>query len=721
MSSLALRISDVDAPALRLVGAGFPLDKPAAMADRLDAEATCPLLGIGPRQFERLCKGPWAQQGKAFQERPADGGKARWVVLRSADPRLAANPFPQYIAPDLAALTEAQRCALAQRGAILAAWREACAAAIRAGGTRAEGTEKYLRQIRAEGLEISASTLYAWEERYRAGGVNEIKDRRWSKGEAPADRRMLEFAAQEWLRDKNGMKARSFFELAEAEAKKQGWRLWSYRSTLRHLQSIPMGQQLYLRGGKTAFNDRGAAYLERDYSTLASNELWNSDHHVCDVMVRTGEKIDPQTGVVKYTHERPWLTAWQDCRSRKIVGFVVYLGDPNSDRIIFALGRAVRVHGVPINGAVDNGKDFDSYALHGRTKKERRSRKAIDPKRIAGAFALLDIKVSNVQPYHGQSKPIERFFGTFEDRFGKRWLTYCGRSPEHKPEGLQDRLDAGKAPTLEEFAAAVGEWIENGYNAREHTGDGVDGKTPDQCWAENLAVKRTAPEANLDVLLWAQSKPVKVTRNGVRWNGLAYGQYQEELYPYMGQQVTLRVDPEDVARVAVWTMEGKFICIAPANRKVPANAGKALLREAIAENKADGKKRRGYHAVRMRMHEDLTDRMARLEAEKKKAQRVPPDDGTPAAIRPIRTPIDGELPALQRALEQSDVRRKAVGDGTPHPAQFEYSVDDMLKAFSRAEDDAPAGFIYHRPALPTENIIGPADGASAATQGEGHD
>ena len=175
--------------------------------------------------------------------------------------------------------------------------------------------------------------------------------------------------------------------------------------------------------------------------------------------------------------------------------------------------------------------------------------------------------------------------------------------------------------------------------------------------------------------------------------------------------MTLRFDPEDVSKVAVWTLQGKFICLAPVNQRIPANAGKELLRKAMAENKRDAKVRKGYHAVRLRMHEDIPDRMARMDAEGKASQARPPHDATPASLQPIRTPIDGELPALQKALESHSNLRKAVGDGTPHG--FEYSIDYMLKAYSRDEDDAPAGFVYQRPALSIEGIIG--------TPEEGHE
>jgi hypothetical protein len=46
----------------------------------------------------------------------------------------------------------------------------------------------------------------------------------------------------------------------------------------------------------------------------------------------------------------------------------------------------------------------------------------------------LGINTIYATPYHGQTKTIERFFGTFETRFGKFWETYIGRNAQNRPE-----------------------------------------------------------------------------------------------------------------------------------------------------------------------------------------------------------------------------------------------------------------------------------------------
>ena len=174
-----------------------------------------------------------------------------------------------------------------------------------------------------------------------------------------------------------------------------------------------------------------------------------------DLWVRVSEEINPATGEVTYKHVRPWLTIWIDNASRKILAWDLYAGDPSTDHILISFRRGVIAHGVPESVWVDNGKDFDSYALHGHTKRERRSRRGINREYIFGTFAMLGVKAHNVQAFHGQSKTCERLFSTIEGQVCRLFPdAYCGNTPAHCPEGLQRRLDAGKAPTLEELHLA---------------------------------------------------------------------------------------------------------------------------------------------------------------------------------------------------------------------------------------------------------------------------
>src|SRR5690606_923495 len=162
---------------------------------------------------------------------------------------------------------------------------------------------------------------------------------------------------------------------------------------------------------------------------------------------------------------------FMDMASRKIVGWTIRAADPDTEAILAALVDGFRTHGVPESVYTDNGLDFDAQAITGQTKAQRRQANAkvkrveFDQQRIGGVYAALGIRHIRATPYRPQAKPVERFFRTYEERAGRLWPTYCGSTPQDRPEGLQQRLDAGKAPTLEAFIEHFKGWLEADYHS----------------------------------------------------------------------------------------------------------------------------------------------------------------------------------------------------------------------------------------------------------------
>jgi hypothetical protein len=164
----------------------------------------------------------------------------------------------------------------------------------------------------------------------------------------------------------------------------------------------------------------------------------------------------------------------------------------------------------------------------------------------------------------------------------------------------------------------------------------------------------------LDAMLLPRTKPVKVTQNGVLYKGIRYGQYAPELIHWMGKEVLLAVDGRNLSNVQVWSLEDRFICVANSNRRVAANATDADLRKAIAEKRAHRKLQRDFYEMRPRMHEDTTELLARAAAARNAAKPPEPPIDPPSMV-PFRTPIEGEMPALRRAIEDEKPLRKAAG------------------------------------------------------------
>lgn len=599
---------------------------------------------------------------------PAGGGKACWYVREDADPALSPVKFPEQLLFDPTTLAAEHRKQLMQRKAILDGWLRACSIGFRAGKGKAQITRDYLLYCEAEhGTAPGERTLYRWNKDYRARGLAGLVDERWLGGEAePVENDPFIEALKRLYLDQRRRSKRVCYEAAELLAEEKGWKLPSYRTACRVLDELPRALVLKQRFGEEAYVDDAEPFLQRDYSALASNEIWGADHHEFDVMVDAGGKI-----------VRPWLTAWQDLRSRKIVGWYIAAHDPNTESILKALRPAVLSHGIPEKVQVDNGKDFDSHALQGRTKQQRR-RGDFDPTRLNGVFGGLGIDARNVLPYHGQSKPIERFFRTLEDRFGRTFDTYCGNSPENKPDDLQAKLKAGRAPTLEEFRAVFSEWLECDYHTRGHLGDGMEGRSPAEAFDACLRVKRTAPEGLLDLLMLMPTRPVKVTQNGVAWQRLHYRLPDAVLMKHLGKQVILRVDPERVGTVSVWSHpDDRFIGVAT-DKRVPANASGQDLREAMAEKRRHRKLLKEYQEQRPRMAQDVTDLVIRS-AIQKAGQKPKLDPEPPPSIRLHQSPLSDQMPVLQQAMQAQKLGMAAGAES--------YSFSEAAAAIRQANQE----------------------------------
>jgi len=640
--SLALKISDVAmmdtaAPSLAVTGRAVPYGQ--RWLELADAERRS---GIPLRTLQRRCAVEWLRHGKA-RLATTIGQKRCWQVREDADAALMPAKFPEQRRFDASMLTAEQRQVVDRRKLYLDEWWAARKQAAAKGLTEAIATSRYVAALsHREGVQLSRRTLFGWECKYRADGLAGLVDgrRNNSRRGAAMDDPFLMEVQRLYLKPKR-LTMKACFDIACELFEGSGKPTHSYKTCQRFLNKLPDAARTRWREGDSAFVAKNEPYIERDYAGLASNEIWCGDHHRLDLVVSDRGKL-----------LRPWLTAWQDMRSRKIVGWQLFADDPNTDTIIAAFHDGVTTHGLPLKVIVDNGKDYDSYALQGRTKKQRRAGVEFDATHAGGLFARFDIKASFCWPYHGQSKPIERWFGTLADAV-KVFDTWCGNSTSTRPEDFYRTLKAANAPTPAEFREWLGKWID-GYNNRLHTGQAMEGKSPAVVFNENLRERRDPAPGMLDTLAMKHTKPVKVTRNGVRFNKLNYGWDRPELHKLQGQQVTLLIDPKRIESVIVTALNGKFVCRANANQKVPFNATAADLKAAIATKKQQRKALREYHTHRPRIVDDLPSLM--LDNMRREAQTAEPAVATSTIVRTV---LDADSTALREAFKPS--MRLAVG------------------------------------------------------------
>ena len=109
--------------------------------------------------------------------------------------------------------------------------------------------------------------------------------------------------------------------------------------------------------------------------------------------------------------------------------------------------------------------------------------------------------------------------------------------------------------TLSELDAAVRAFVTGRYNARPHPAIGM---CPNEAWAADGWLPRMPDRLeDLDELLAMVARPRVVGRDGIRFCGLRY--LDPTLAAFVGERVTIRHDPRDVAEIRVFHRD-RFLC-----------------------------------------------------------------------------------------------------------------------------------------------------------------
>jgi transposase InsO family protein len=321
----------------------------------------------------------------------------------------------------------------------------------------------------------------------------------------------------------------------------------------RMVKKIPHPVVQFYRYGNKAYSDDCEPYLERDYEGLDSNEVWSADYHTLDFFV----KCD----ITKEIY-RPYLCAWIDIRSRKIVG-IALRKSADSDGVTIAFRKAVERYGIPSIFYGDNGREFLTADFGGRGR-----RKTSDKTKAQSGETILSrlgIAMHNSQVANAKAKAIERFFGEICKNFSKFVATYAGGTPADRPERMRGDLKKfDNTPLLSEVKQQLETFIEGYYNNQPSQAKGLKGITPNECWERNLVVKKTATWEQLNLLLLRNAKLQQVQRNGVyvtigKDNKLWFTN-ENLVMNYMTHKVYVRYNPEDLTVVHVYDDKERYIC-----------------------------------------------------------------------------------------------------------------------------------------------------------------
>lgn len=305
----------------------------------------------------------------------------------------------------------------------------------------------------------------------------------------------------------------------------QGWPVPSYSTVYAIIRGLDPALTTLAHEGTKAYQD--AFDLIHRRTAARPNELWQADHTPLDLWV-LDQRGQPA---------RPWLTVIMDDYSRAIAGYALSLAAPSALQTALALRQAIwrkgepgwHVCGIPDTFYTDHGADFTSRHLE-----------------QVSADLHMQLVFSQVGMPRGRGK-IERFFGTVGQRFRS---TLPGYAPAGAPS-------PSPTPTLSlsELEQRLRAFIIEDYHQRVH---GETGACPQARWEAGAFLPRL-PESleQLDLLLLTVATPRKVHPDGIHFQGQRYADLT--LAAYVGEAVTIRYDPRDIAELRVFYQD-RFLC-----------------------------------------------------------------------------------------------------------------------------------------------------------------
>lgn len=398
---------------------------------------------------------------------------------------------------------------------------------------------------------LSAATLYRWHKNYREGGVDSLAPR--YNTPTGAGSRSLSTQEKELLQAYYLDENRPTVAQTLRQIERYHNLSIDYATARRYLNQLPLALRIKKREGAKAFNDKAAAFVKRSYD-MDIMQIISADHHILDLLCRHPHKGTPF---------RPWLTMITDYRSRKPLGWQICV-TPNRYTILAALEQCVENYGVPSEIHIDNGKDFKSKLLNGETItiKNQDPFEEAQSIELQGVFGRLGTTVHFATAYRGQAKPVERFFRFVTETFSKQFPSYTGSNTSDRPKDvalyygrINGQEKRGDLLELEDVDALMNLWVKRYSAEHHHTGEGMNGRTPDQVFAEESVIPRPVMPPEMRNLVFSEQHKRTVRRTGIHIAGKDY--YAPEVVRYLGQEIIARLPFREPGTVIVFDMKGQ--------------------------------------------------------------------------------------------------------------------------------------------------------------------
>lgn len=454
------------------------------------------------------------------------------------------------------------------------------------GGAKSELDQIFVEELkkRYPEMKVSVRILQRQDQAYREQGEAALIDRRGKHGnhkKAIPDEVFSVFIS--YYLDESKKSIQKCMRMTEAYLQHEGRAdllpLASPQSFTRKIVSdIPPAAIVLCREGMKACTDKMMPFIKRTYDDLSSNDIWVCDNHTFDVFVNDG------------MHEKPirvYLTAFQDIRSRKFMGWYVTL-NPCSQATLIALRRGIEAYGIPKQILSDNGREFLTFDIGGRGFRKSRKESA-EEHEIPTILDHLGIEFRTAMVRNARAKIIERAFLDVKNDFSKMFEGYTGGTIAERPERLKKTgKDAENFTLLPDFVEFVDKYITGIFNKHKHNGIGMNGRSPDKVYAACLHEQRIATPEQLNLMMLRNTRMQKVKRDGVYLEILGekipFNSETLNMY-YIGQKVYLRYDPDHLEEVRVYDEQDRFICTAQQTTALSYFASKEDVSEHIKENR----------------------------------------------------------------------------------------------------------------------------------------
>lgn len=378
--------------------------------------------------------------------------------------------------------------------------------------------------IIAKQHDLGLSSLKRWAKSYRENGIEGlVRKNRVDKGKRNTVTDELSKLIEALVLTKPPISLAAIHRRIEKLAKKKKLVAPSYRVVRDIASKIEPSLILLAQEGSKAYKQEYELVFRRE--ATAQNEVWQADHTPLDIVLLNEKGIA----------QKPWLTSIIDDYSRAICGYYLSFEAPCSINTALALRQAIwrksnpkwQPCGIPKIFYTDNGSDFKSH-------------------HIAQVAADLKIQLKNSIPGEPRGRGrIERFFLTVNQLLLMNLSGFCPPKTAYPKATL----------TLDEFTPIFENFIIEDYHTRIHSGIN---QAPIERWiGKGFLPQLPTSLVQLDLLLLTVVKPRKVRRDGIHFQNLTY--IEPTLAAYVGEQVTIRYDPRDLAEIRVYHNDA-FLC-----------------------------------------------------------------------------------------------------------------------------------------------------------------